>query len=94
MTNMASPITDFYPTTFTVDMEGKRAEWEGIVLICFIDERRLLAAEATIPQGSLTRDERSRNRLGDILIYSHDDSLRDGARLLTFVSPALITSTS
>lgn len=91
MTNMASPIADFYPTAFTVDMEGKRAEWEGVVLICFINERRLLAAEATIPQGSLTREERARNRLGDILIYSHDDSLRDGARPLAFLLSALIT---
>lgn len=79
MTNAASPIADFYPTTFAVDMEGKRAEWEGVVLICFIDETRLLQAEATIAQGRLTAEERARNKLGDILIYSHDDSLKDGA---------------
>ncbi|BDA46451.1 5'-3' exoribonuclease 1 [Coccomyxa sp. Obi] len=77
MTNPASSIADFYPTTFAIDMEGKRAEWEGVVLICFIDEQRLLRAEASIPQGSLTADERARNKLGDILIYSHDDSLKD-----------------
>ena len=82
MTNPASPIADFYPTTFAVDMEGKRAEWEGVVLICFIDETRLLQAEATITQGRLTAEERARNKLGDILIYSHDDSLKDGARPL------------
>ncbi len=79
MTNPASPIADFYPTTFAVDMEGKRAEWEGVVLICFIDEKRLLAAEASIPQARLTSEERARNRLGDILIFSLDESLKDGA---------------
>lgn len=78
MTNPASPIADFYPTSFAIDMEGKRAEWEGVVLICFIDEQRLLRAEAGIPQGSLTAEERARNKLGDILIYSHDDTIKDG----------------
>jgi hypothetical protein len=27
-----------------VDMEGKRADWEGVVMVPFIDEQRLLAA--------------------------------------------------
>ena len=86
MKNPASPIADFYPTTFAIDMEGKRAEWEGVVLICFIDEQRLLRAEASIPQGSLTAEERARNKLGDILIYSHDDGLKDGvAPCFTFL---------
>jgi hypothetical protein len=31
---------------FEMDMEGKRADWEAIVLIPFINETRLLAAEA------------------------------------------------
>jgi 5'-3' exoribonuclease 1 len=40
-----SPIKDFYPEKFDMDMEGKRADWEAIVLIPFINEARLLAAE-------------------------------------------------
>lgn len=43
-----SPIHDFYPVKFDIDMEGKRAEWEGIVKIPFISEERLLAASASI----------------------------------------------
>jgi 5'-3' exoribonuclease 1 len=42
-----SPIRDFYPEKWEQDMEGKRAEWEAIVLIPFISEARLLQAEAT-----------------------------------------------
>lgn len=49
MTDLNSPILDFYPEKFDVDMEGKRAEWEGIVKVPFIDEQRLLAAAASIP---------------------------------------------
>ena len=78
MTNPHSPIVDFYPPGFEMDMEGKRAEWEAIVLIPFINQQRLLAAEATIPPGSLTEAERSRNQPGSILIFSHDEDAING----------------
>ncbi len=64
-----SPIRDFYPLDFTIDSEGKRAEWEGVVLIPFIDERRLLAAANSVPPSALTADERQRNQHGDILYF-------------------------
>lgn len=47
------------------------ADWEGVVLIPFIDEQRLLAAARSIPPSSLTEEERQRNMLGDILVFSH-----------------------
>ncbi|KAH6577201.1 hypothetical protein BASA60_004136 [Batrachochytrium salamandrivorans] len=37
-----SPIIDFYPETFELDMNGKKSEWEAVVKIPFINERRLL----------------------------------------------------
>lgn len=48
MTEANSPILDFYPTEFEMDMEGKRADWEAVVMVPFVDEARLSAAAASI----------------------------------------------
>lgn len=68
----SSPILDFYPTDFVIDAEGKRAEWEGVVLIPFIDQARLLAASASVPSSVLSPNERERNQLGSIMVFEHD----------------------
>ncbi|KAI0309655.1 XRN 5'-3' exonuclease N-terminus-domain-containing protein [Amylostereum chailletii] len=72
MTDEDSPIIDFYPLTFDIDMNGKRMLWQGVALLPFIDEKRLL--EAMAPHySSLTEDEVRRNAWGnDTLIVSED----------------------
>ena len=38
MTNDTSPVIDFYPVNFDLDLNGKLQEWEAVVLIPFIEE--------------------------------------------------------
>ncbi|RKF61601.1 5'-3' exoribonuclease 1 [Erysiphe neolycopersici] len=71
MTSSKSPIVDFYPRDFELDMNGKRNEWESVVKIPFIDEKRLLAAMAT-RNHLLSEEEKKRNEFGVTLQFCYD----------------------
>ncbi|CAC35856.3 5'-3' exoribonuclease 1 [Caenorhabditis elegans] len=58
-----SPICDFYPANFETDLNGKRNEWEAVVLIPFIEEKRLLEA-IEAKRSRLTSEENARNSHG------------------------------
>lgn len=72
MTEDSSPIIDFYPRDFDVDLEGIKFSWQGVALLPFIDEARLLEALEPV-KATLTPEEVARNSLGDTLIFLHVD---------------------
>lgn len=100
MTHSESPIIDFYPTSFEIDMNGKKMSWQGVALLPFIDEHRLL--EAMQPRyPKLTEFEVQRNKWGDNLLFVSDDNAlypslealygkKKGQQVRTIPSPLLL----
>ena len=77
MTEPDSPIIDFYPEDFPVDLNGKKFAWQGVIILPFIDEQRLLT-EMHKKYPDLTPDERRRNDMGrDVLLFSERHPLYD-----------------
>jgi len=64
MLDAGSPVHQYYPDSFDIDMEGRRNPWEGVVLIPFIDEELLRRAFLSIDMSLLSSHERARNTLG------------------------------
>lgn len=88
MTDISSPIIDFYPRDFDTDMNGKKQDWEAIVKIPFIEEKRLLEAMLNREQ-RLTKDEREMAREGDSYRFCYDEELakKDADELPVYPSP-------
>ncbi|KAF9434614.1 5'-3' exoribonuclease 1 [Entomortierella beljakovae] len=81
MMKEGSPIRDFYPRDFELDMNGKKQDWEAIVKIPFIDQDRLLKAMKA-QEHLLTEEEKERNTTGESTLFIRDESLSD-----TYPSP-------
>ncbi|KAK0626615.1 XRN 5'-3' exonuclease N-terminus-domain-containing protein [Immersiella caudata] len=74
MTDADSPIIDFYPRDFELDMNGKKMDWEAVVKIPFIDEKRLLGAMG--PKNELlSDDEKARNDFGVPLKFTYSENV-------------------
>lgn len=77
MTDEESEIIDFYPETFSIDMNGKKMAWQGVALLPFIDETRLLKA-INARYDQLSEDEVRRNKFGDdALMVAEENKLYD-----------------
>lgn len=71
MTNPNSDIIDFYPEDFPIDLNGKKFAWQGVVLLPFIEERRLLNAIATV-YPKLSAVDHARNGVGKESLHVSD----------------------
>lgn len=85
MTHPSSPIRDKYPVNFDCDKNGKRNDWEAVVLLPFIDEKMLMDAMGSVPVTDLTPAERKRNTNGVGVVYGRRDP--EDESVTTVVSP-------
>ncbi|KAJ1903231.1 5'-3' exoribonuclease 2 [Coemansia sp. IMI 209127] len=77
MTEDTSPIIDFYPTDFPLDLNGKKFLWQAIILLPFIDKERLLSSVTKV-YPKLLPEECSRNERGnEALFVGKHNSLYD-----------------
>ncbi|XP_053613482.1 5'-3' exoribonuclease 2 homolog [Plodia interpunctella] len=67
MSDPFSPIIDFYPTDFKIDLNGKKFAWQGVALLPFVDESRLFKAlepyYSDLTQAEIQRNIRGHDRL-------------------------------
>ncbi|XP_075982512.1 5'-3' exoribonuclease 2 Rat1 isoform X2 [Anticarsia gemmatalis] len=68
MSDPYSPIIDFYPTDFKIDLNGKKFAWQGVALLPFVDEERLFQALEPYYE-DLTEAEKQRNIRGHDRLY-------------------------
>ncbi|KAI8451833.1 XRN 5'-3' exonuclease N-terminus-domain-containing protein [Phakopsora pachyrhizi] len=71
MTSDDSPIKDFYPEEFEIDMNGKKMLWQGVALLPFIEQDRLLDTMRPIEK-KLSVEDRLRNEDGDVVIFCRE----------------------
>lgn len=69
MISTESAIADFYPTDFKTDLNGKQNDWEAVVLIPFIAEKRLLEAIQS-KEPLLSTEEKNRNKHGHHCLFT------------------------
>ncbi|KAJ1773695.1 5'-3' exoribonuclease 2 [Coemansia sp. RSA 1813] len=80
MTEDDSPIIDFYPTDFPLDLNGKKFLWQAVILLPFIDKQRLLDAVTKV-YPELSPEESDRNERGnEALFVGKNNSLYENLR--------------
>ncbi|KAM6576534.1 hypothetical protein CsatB_028371 [Cannabis sativa] len=69
--NDDSPIIDFYPTDFEIDVEGKRFSWQGVCKLPLIDESRLLCETMKLVKDlGVEESDRNTQKCDQLLVRS------------------------
>eukprot|EP00835_Amoeboradix_gromovi_P005390 NODE_502_length_7546_cov_0.138982.p1 type:complete len:771 gc:universal NODE_502_length_7546_cov_0.138982:6364-4052(-) len=69
MTSDKSSIIDYYPLEFPIDLNGKKHSWQGVVLLPFIEDKRM---KEVLDEDLLDTRDLLLNSFGKDLIYISD----------------------
>ncbi|XP_074599461.1 5'-3' exoribonuclease pacman [Brevipalpus obovatus] len=69
MTEESSPLIDYFPENFALDLDGKQHSWEAVVVIPFIDEVKLLSATKSC-ENKLSEGDKKQNKHGPHLVFT------------------------
>lgn len=83
-----SELIEYYPKDFETDLNGKKQDWEAVVLIPFIDEQKLLGAIKQL-YAQLTPEEAKRNSHGPMFQYDYDGNDSKGNLAARYGLPEL-----
>ncbi|EEQ99185.1 5'-_3' exoribonuclease, putative [Perkinsus marinus ATCC 50983] len=82
-TSSSSPVKQYYPERFDIDIDGVKVPWGGTTLINFVDEDVLfdamnaaIAESERTGQDALTEAEKERNVNGGAHVYRYDPSVK------------------
>lgn len=70
MKDPLSPIVDFFPVDFALDLNGKRFTWQAVILLPFLEEDRLLKHVQPL-MAFATDEQKQRSTFGRIYLFSH-----------------------
>jgi len=73
MSDPASPLAEYYPIEFEVDINGKLHDWEAVVRLPFIDAD-VLSAQVTGVTDELTAEEQQRDVAGDAVLLTDGEA--------------------
>ncbi|KAJ6254353.1 5'-_3' exoribonuclease [Anaeramoeba flamelloides] len=74
LTDENSPLIEYFPKELKFDQNGKRFEWEWILLLPFIDIE-LFKKCIREAKGDYTEEEEKRNKVGSTYLYQHDENI-------------------
>ena len=70
LTEKESPLASYFPAEFCSDLDGKKKEYEAVILLPFLEEERIIDAFATSHcNDSLSEEERKRNTFSKELLF-------------------------
>ncbi|EDR22159.1 5'-3' exoribonuclease, putative [Entamoeba dispar SAW760] len=69
MNSTSSPLSNFYPEEFKIDMNGERSFYKAIALIGFINQKKLLSVVEPIEKDLGKKDQQRNSRYGNAFIF-------------------------